>query len=297
VVVGVVVAAAIFVTVGPPAASLQRVTACELGAEVGTYTIWTPFLLIDIPDGGNVTYAANEGNITVVSGSLTLNDLRPQGGPIATGESGGSGLNRAGIYAEYADRNWTIHRVSNVSTEGGTSGPCTQPYVAQVGWPGSGCGGDAIIPIPDNTSDATAPNRWNGEPGFNGSEKWPGCPQQSPGTYATFDSALHLGGPGPGSPTNWNLCGVTGYERLTLVGIASVPLTLNVPYDGALVTVSATLRWVDSSVLPAYMGGPTTGYLVPGGWNWTLAPIGPVLTGLDPRNPLPGLVAFERSAC
>jgi hypothetical protein len=295
-VVGVVVASAVVIGIGPPGAFLQHVTVCQLGAEVGTFTIWTPGMLINIPDGGNVTFETNEWNITVTSGSLVLNSLQPQHGPIYSGGGGGSGLNRAGIWAEYADFNWTIFQTVNASTVGASSGPCTQPYVAQLGVPGGGCGGEAIIPLSDNATDAVEPHSWNGSGPFNGSETYPGCPQQTPGTYVWFDSSFHLGEAGAMAPVTWNLCGDSGYHPMTFAGVAQVPLVLHAPSQHGRLSVSAMLEWTDSPTEPVY-SGPTVGYLVPAGWNWTLAPVEPTSTPIDPYQELPSLVAFERSVC
>jgi hypothetical protein len=294
--VGAIVAVAVVVGIGPPGLLLPRATVCKMGTEIGEYTIWTPLMLINIPDGGNVTFHTNEWNITVSSGSLELNSLQPQRGPIYSGGGGGSGLNRAGIWAEYGDFNWTIFRTANTSEVGTSSIPCTQPFVAQLTVPGGGCGGEAVIPLSDNSTDAVEPHVWNGTSTFNGSETYPGCPQQTPGTYVWFDSSLNLGGTGPDTPVTWNLCGGAGYEPLSFPGIARVALVLHAPYGDGGVSVAAMLQWTDSPALPVYTG-TTVGYLVPAGWNWTLTPVGPTNSPINPDQELPSLVAFERSAC
>jgi hypothetical protein len=189
-VLGATVAIAVVVGVGPPGLLLPHGTVCQMGAEAGEYTIWTPLMLINIPDAGNVTFHTNEWNVTVTSGSLDLNSLQPQRGPIFSGEGGSSGLNRAGIWAMYGDFNWAVFRTTNASEVGASSVPCTQPFVAQLMVPGGGCGGLAVIPLSDNSTDAVEPHVWNGTSTFNGSETYPGCPQQTPGTYVWFDTAL-----------------------------------------------------------------------------------------------------------
>lgn len=294
--IGAVVAVLLLVGVGGPGLLLPRGTVCKLGDKIGAYTIWTPFQLINIPDGGNVSFATNEWNVTDSSGSLTLNSLLPPGGPIQSGLSGGSGLNRAGIWVGYGDFNWTFYRAINDSVPGGLQAPCSQSYVSQLNLPGGGCGGWAVVPLNDNATDAVEPHVWNGTAGFNGTEDYPGCPDQTPGTYASFDSALHSGLSGARAEVTWNLCGVSGFKSLVLYGIAEVPVALHVPFEGEEISVTATLESYDSPALKVYLG-PTVSYLVPGGWNWTLAPVGPVNSAINPYLPLPGLIAFERMPC
>jgi hypothetical protein len=296
IVVGVVVASVLFVTEGPPGALLPRGTHCELGAEVGNYTIWTPLQLINIPDGGNVSYANDEWNITVTSGSLVLNALTPQRGPIIGGFEGGSGENRAGLWVMYGDFNWTIYDASNSTSIGGASGPCTQPYVAELMTPGGACGGWYVVGLPDNTTDVGEPHIWNGTSTFNGTETYPGCPVQTSGTWVWFDSAFHGDRVGNDATIDWNLCGVPGYRSLVLNGIAEVPEILHVPFQGRSIAVTATLAWTNNRAISTIQGA-TAGYLVPGGWNWTIAPVGPAAFPIDPNEPLPSLVAFVRSAC
>jgi hypothetical protein len=291
----VIVGVVILVGFGWPGVFLPHGTVCQVGAEVGNYTIWMPLQLINIPDGGNVSYGSDEWNVTVTSGSLTMNALVPQKGPIFSSLAGGSGLYRAGIWAMYGDFNWTIYDTRNTSTMG-VSDPCTQPYVAHLIVPGGACGGSAVIGLTNNSTDLVEPHVWNGTAGENGTENYPGCPVQTPGTYAWFDSSLHLGLSGEPAGVNWNLCGLSGFHNLVLNGIAKVPVALHVPVLGKDISISATLEWYDSPALKVY-AGPTVSYLLPGGWNWTLAPVGPVNSKINPDLPLPGLVAFDRSAC
>ena len=49
--------------------------------------------------------------------------------------------------------------------------------------------------------------------------------------------------------------------------------------------------------LPGFPSFATAYYLLADGWNWTLAPVGPASSPIDPSAPLPALVAFVRSAC
>jgi hypothetical protein len=195
----------------------------------------------------------------------------------------------------YGDFNWTIYDARNTSTMG-ASDPCTQPYVARIMIPGGACGGWDIVSLANNSTDLTEPHVWNGTAALNGTEDYPGCPTQTPGTYVWFDSSLHLGLSGAQAEVNWNLCGVAGFKPLVLDGIAEVGVALYVPLQGKDVSVTATLEWYDSPALSVYQG-PTVSYLVPGGWNWTLAPVGPVDSMINTDLPLPGLVAFARTAC
>ncbi|MGA8664800.1 MAG: hypothetical protein WB809_07035 [Thermoplasmata archaeon] len=242
-----------------------------------------------------MSYANDEWNVTVSSGSLNLNVLTPQTGPVTGSWAGGSGLNRAGIAVMYGDFNWTIYATENSSAIV-ASDPCTQPYAAELVVPGGACGGFDYVALPNNTTDTIEPHVWNGTTGFNGTEQYPGCPVQTPGTYVWFDSSLHLDESGVQAAVNWNLCGVSGFKSLVLNGIAEVPVVLHVPYQGEAISVTATLEWYDNPSTPAHQG-PTAGYLVPGGWNWTLAPVGPTSSAINPDLPLPSLVAFERTAC
>jgi len=293
---GVIVAVIVVVSFGPGGLLLPRATVCQLGQNLGTFTIFTPAELTNIPYGGNMTDATNEENLTITSGSITTNPFQPWSGPLKSGVVDGSGENRAGIWATYADFNWTFYSVENVTKVGGSSSPCTQPDVAYRQIPGLGCGGEAIIPLANNSTDAIEPNVWNGTAGFNGSEDYPGCPVQSPGTYVGFDTSLNLNGSGNSKPVRWDLCGTSGYFPLVLNGIAEVPLEITAFIHGNKVSVHAALERYDNPSLPVYQG-PTTIYRVPGGWNWTLAPVGPTTAPINPSDPLPALVAFERSAC
>jgi hypothetical protein len=98
-----------------------------------------------------------------------------------------------------------------------------------------------------------------------------------------------------------NLCDVTGGSPLELANIAQVPVVVNVPYQGHEISASGYEVWQGqpNPELPTpYMDSFATAYyLLPGGWNWTLAPVGPAAFPINPNAPLPSLVAFVRSAC
>jgi len=289
--VGVLVAAVLFFGVGPPAAFLPRGTVCDLGPTVGMYSIWAPVWMANYPDGGNVSLGSLNGpNYTFTSGSLTVGALpsTPQGG-------GGAGESapEAGIFASYGDYNFTFFHTSNVSQVGASSDPCTQPYVATVTWATGFCQSTwSTIPLPDNSSDVVEPHVWNGTTGVNSSYAW-GCPHQTPGTSVWFDNALNLSGTGVAQPVRWNLCSTSQGQMLNVIGIAQIPVVVTVPFRGGSISASGYLTWTGSGDYSE----PAVTYNVPGGWMWTLGPVGPVSSALDPTVGLPGLVAFERSAC
>jgi hypothetical protein len=287
---GVVVAAVVVIGFGPSGRLLTHVTACRLGDNVGSYTIWTPDEIVNIPDNGSVTVGKSGWNVTMTSGSLSTGSIVPSGGSESTALS----PPQSGIYAEYFDVNWTVYQTQNVSEVGASAGPCTQPYVAESSGIGLGCGGGTVIPLIENSSDAVEPHVYNGSDGFNGSQSVQGCPKATPGTYVWFDSSFHSGGTGYDTPVSWNLCGHSSLVPLDVNSTAQLPVVVTVPFEGHTVSASGLLTWYDSST--AY-GGPTVVYHVPGGWVWTLAPVGPISSPIDTARALPGLVAFERSSC
>jgi hypothetical protein len=292
VVTGIAIAVAIVVSIGPPGFPLPRATGCQLGAELGRYTIRTPTTLVNIPDGGNISTAHNEWNLTMTSGSLTTNPLQPFGNEIPS-KVGFETRTTAGIAAEYGDFNWTFYRTVNASEIGGVGGPCTQPYIAEIGIPGGACGGFDYVPLANNASDAVPPHVWNGTSTFNGSETYPGCPRATSGTYVWFDSSYHANGTGSLQPARWDLYNSTGSFPLTLSGVARVPIVVTVPYDGGRISARGVLTWY----IPPSAFGSTAEYDVPGGWIWMIAPVGPAASAIDPALALPALAAFERLAC
>lgn len=289
--VGCIVAATIFAGFGPPGL-LSPGRVCELGSRIGNYTIWTPEPIVNVPDGGGVGFATAVGfwNYTFHSGSLTV-------GAISTGTSQssngpGEGPPQAGIFAAYADYNWTFYRTQNVSKAGVASDPCTQPYVGEFPLPPSGCNSDwSTIPLPNNATDALEPHVWNATTGTNstGNSR---CPVRDPGTYVWFNSSFNSGGTGAASPRTWSLCGKTGYQWVNLTGVAQVPVVVTVPLNNASISVSGYLTWT-----AGHPGWPSVTYQVPAGWLWTLAPVGPTNGPIVPGPTVTDLLAFERSAC
>ncbi|MGP8078849.1 MAG: hypothetical protein ACLQD8_02035 [Thermoplasmata archaeon] len=289
---GVGVAALLVLGFGPPGPWIPLVTTCSLGEPIGTYTIWTPSALVNVPDGGAARLGENQLNWTVSSGSLTVGQLAPPG-------PGGEGMgwsHQVGIVSEFNDESWTFYRTHNVSTRGGGAGPCTQPYVAEISGPGYGCGeAGAVLPLIDNSSDVVEPHVWNGTPGDNGSTGFPGCPTATPGAYVWFDSSFHSSGPGWNGPFDLNLCRFSGLYNISTRVPAKLPIVVHVPYQDGAITASGLLTWNNTAPSPAV--GPAAGYSLPSGWLWEIAPVGPVHSSLAQYLLTPGLLAFERKGC
>jgi len=292
---GVSVAVVLVVGVGPSGLLLPRVTTCELGTPLGTYTVWTLSMPLNKPPGVNVSATAESGawNFTFTSGSLTVGALRPGNGAGGWGDDGPL----AGISAQALEMNWSVFGVENTTTIGGPSGACTQPYVAEeYGVPVVGCGGFVTLPLANNSSDDVEPHVWNGT--GSGWERT-GCLPATSGAYIRFDTAFHTNGSGASAPVRWNLCDRRGDFPLVVSPQAEIPVVVNVPFGGREVTANGFESWQGgeySSTGP--IGGTTANYTVPGGWVWMITPVGPVSAPLDPgTGSLPALVAFERLAC
>jgi hypothetical protein len=294
---GAIVGLILVLGIGSPGFLLEHVTVCKLGNEVGTYVIWTPLSLLNKPEGTNVSVWAAAWNYTFSSGSLTVGALSSTTPNSAGGEQddepGG------GIFAGYQNHNWSFYQVVNESVIGTTAEPCTQGYVAELGNP-LGCGGLTTVPLSHNSTDTNEPHVWNGTTGFNGSEA--PCTVQTPGTYVSFDTSFNPNGTGTAAPVTWNLCNTPGNSPLELLGTARISVVVTVPYQGHDISSFGFLNWYGDP-----NGGSTGGpngiseasafYSVPGGWNWTIAPVGPAAFAVNPASPLPTLVAFERNAC
>ena len=290
--VGVTVGVLLLAGFGPGGLLLPHSEGCELGASLGEYTIWTPVMMANIPDGGNASMFADGFNYAMTSGSLTVGSTPS----ILFGVGFGLTLSTAGIFAVYLSVNWTLYQTQNASVLSSGASPCTQPYVAEfAGQPGY-CEGSGIIPIPVNSSDFVEPHIWNGTAGPNWQNSLPGCPYSTPGASVWFDTTFHSRGTGLASPTQLNLCGQNGSYPLELYLEAKVPVVMTVPYQGRSVSASGYLTWVSASPYPP--GFSTASYNLPAGWLWEIAPVGPVSTPVGPQpSTLPGLVAFERLSC
>jgi hypothetical protein len=287
----------IFVGFGPSGLFFAR-SVCKLGGEVGTWTIWSPEALVNKPDSTNVSIDVASVNYTFTSGSVSMGSLpaTPRGNIDNFGEFDA----RGGILGGYVNTNFTFYRVENDSVLGATSSPCTQPYVATAG-PELNCAGATYtIPMADNVSDLNEPHVWNGTTGINGSGGG-GCPTNTPGTYVWFDTSFHPAATGNSAPLALNLCRSQSAYPLVLDGIARVPVIVTVPYEGRTITASGLLTWQGQPNPPPPVSGtlsPATAYwFLSAGWNWSLAPVGPVGFAINPAQPLPGPVAFVRSAC
>jgi hypothetical protein len=297
---GLVVAILMFVGVGPPALFLRHVTVCRLGSEVGSYVIWTPLSIINKPYLTNVSIASYSDafNYTITSGSLSMGAL-PVTGSGGYGGEGDYGP-QGGLEVMYQNHNWTFFNTTNQSVVGSTPAPCSQPYVAELG-ASQGCGAWLTVPLlPDNSTDINEPHIWNGTTGENGTN--PVCAVETPGSYVWFDTSFHPGGTGNYAPVNWNLCREAGSHLLRLLGEARIPVVVTVPSRGHDISVSGYLNWYGNPGGAYSPGMPplpedTADYQIPGGWNWTIAPVGPAAFPINPDAPLPSLVAFVRSAC
>lgn len=252
-------------------------------------------MLANIPDGGNASFFAAGFDYTMTSGSLTVGSARS----IYLSHGYGLTLSTAGILADYFDENWTFDETENVSTMGTSATPCTQPYVAEfAGQPGY-CEGYGILPLPINSSDLTEPHVWNGTPSnwFGGAPGRPGCLNPTPGASVRFDTSFHGSGSGVASAARLDLCNQSGTHSLEVAVPAEVPVVMSVPHHGGSVSATGYLTWA-AAPNPSSPGFATAAYALPPGWLWDLAPVGPVTSPIDPQGSnLPGLVAFERTAC
>jgi hypothetical protein len=252
------------------------------------------------PEGVNVSVAAQTGgwNFTFASGSVTVGSIHPSG--LSAG-GWGDGNPASGISMQGTLVNWSFYGVHNASVIGTSSNPCTQPYVAEMGYPPTQqCGGFVTIPLADNASDVVEPHVWNGKLGLNSSApEPPNCPPATPDAYIWFDISFHENATGALAPVQWNLCNLTGSRPLDLPGVAEIPVVVYAPYEGHEISATGYQTWIG---LPN--GGATPGielwtasYTLPAGWLWMLSPVGPTPTPINPEMPLPSLVAFERLAC
>ena len=296
---GVVVGLLVLFGVGPPGFLLPHVTVCRLGEKVGSYVIWTPTSLLNQPDDTNISewVMGHDWNYTFTSGSLTVGSF--PSGPINYGGGFSSiGSDVGGLLGMFQNHDWTFYHAVNVSVVGTSPDPCTQSYVAEIGSP-LGCGGLVTLPLlPNNSTDTNEPHVWNGTIGENGSE--PECQVQTPGTYVWFDSSFDKNGTGTSAPVTLNLCNWPGTYSLGLQGLARIPIVVTVVYEGHDISSSGFLNWQGNptgAYIPLIGSEDSAYWSIPGGWNWSLAPVGPAAFRIDPAQPLPALLAFERNAC
>ncbi len=199
-----------------------------------------------------------------------------------------------GFLADFSDLNWTFYRAVNQTVVGSSGAPCTQPYLAIAGYTDCGGFGGGLIPLlPNGSNDSVEPHIGNNISGQH-------CSQETPGSSAWFNSSYHANGTGTDQPVDWNLCSQPN-GTLQLVGPAQIPINVTVPYGGHDISARGFLSWQGS--LSGGFVGPAPGsfdsaaWWIPGGTNWSLSPVGPAAFSIDPKAPLPGLVAFEERAC
>jgi hypothetical protein len=278
--VGVVVASTLVIGFGPPGLLLPKT--CQLGKDIGTYLVWTPLTLVNIPDGGGVSVSQNSWNYTMTSGSVTLTS--PPANTGLTGEQ--SSPPSSGIFNTFEETNWTFYETQNVSPSGSTAVPCTQPYIAEFTGAYDDCFASPTLPLQNNTSDAIEPHSSNWS-GFS-----PECPAPSPGAYVWFNTSFPL--PATGASTRLNLCGQSGFDTLAAYTPVQLPIAVNVPFQGREISSVGHLSWqgVDSAA-----DEPSVTYNVPADWMWEVAPIGPTHSPLNLSRTLTQLLAFERFPC
>ena len=286
---GVSVGVILLAGVGPYGLLIPRVSVCVLGDRIGTFTIWTLETPLNKPPGVNVSMFTDDGeyNWTFQSGGLTM------GNPHLSDGGGGWGDDTptAGISSMGLQRNWTFFSVQNASQVGGVAGPCSQGYVAEASYsPVQGCGGFVTLPLANNASDQDEPHVWNGTPSSTFATG--GCLETSPGAYYSFNASYNANASGVAAPVPWNLCGKPGEHPLEVITAAEVPIVVYVPYNGHEISATGHETWYSPDT-----DQPTANYTVPGGWVWMLAPVGPVLTPMNPLSGLPALAAFERLSC
>lgn len=278
--VGVVVASTLVIGFGPPGLLLSKT--CQLGKDIGTYLVWSPLYLVNIPDGGSVSVWQDPWNYTMSSGSVTLTSP-----PWNTNLSGDQGWPpSSGIFDTFEETNWTFYETQNVSPSGLTTSPCTQPYVAEFTGSYDGCFAASTIPLPNNTSDAIEPHSWN----WSGIS--PACPAPSPEAYVWFNTSFPL--PTTGTSTRLDLCGLSGVDTLAAYTPVQISIAVNVPFQGREISSVGHLNWqgVDSSA-----NEPSVTYNVPADWMWEVSPIGPANSPLNLGRALTQLLAFERFPC
>jgi hypothetical protein len=279
------VAIALVLLVGVPFI-VRPVTSCTLGSEVGSAWIWTPQILVNVPDGGSGSWDTNGGNWTFTSGSVVMGKV-PLGGTASLSP----GVNETGIVGVVGLAHWGFFATHNISTGFGTDDPCTQPYVAGLEAPLM-CGGSGnlttILPLANNSSDANELHVVPAQP----------CSVQSatPGAEISFDTSYHASNmSGNHQSETIALCGPLSSAPLnvSLTGIAKYPIEATMLLPSGPILASGFETW--QGPLPPL--GPTVGYSLPPGWTWNVSTVIPgVLPTLS--NPLTtSLLAFERSDC
>lgn len=285
--VGVAIALLLVFAYGPHG-TLTRSEVCKLGPSIGTYTILTPTDLANIPDGGYASITTYGWNYTMVSGGVTLGPLKPLGPFAVTTEHN---VPFSGILSDWAVFNWTFYRTENTTVVGGAPDPCTQAFLAQINFYGV-CGGlGIVIPISNNSTDASDPHTWSGDAQYNGTG--PGCPTLTSGAYVWFNTSFDSSDSSWGGSVDFNLCNRAGWYPLEVDGQVRIPVRVVVPFEGANISSAGYLTWSafgyshDQSIL----------YEVTMGWNWLLSPVGPSSQSIDLGTGHVPALGFERLAC
>jgi hypothetical protein len=271
-----------------PRGVFTRSEVCQLGPSVGTFAIWTPNDLANIPDGGYASIATGGWNYTMSSGGVTVGPLIPLP-PFSVRVT--HTVPASGILSDWADFNWTFFRAENASVAGGSPNPCTQAYIAQIDFPGVCAYAGAVIPISNNSTDASDPHVWNGTAAANGTG--PDCPALTPGAYVWFNASFSLSNSAGGKPEDFNLCNQTGYFPLYAKGPIQVPIRVVIPFDGGEISSTGYLTW---SAFGSF-GDESIGYDLPAGSNWELSQVGPSSQTFQFANGLIPAVAFDRLGC
>lgn len=285
--IGVAVIVASAVVVGIPELT-NPVTTCSLGREIGSASIWTPGILVNVPFLGSAAFSSNQIEWIFSSGSLQVG---------ATPRDGGGGLSPGppefGINGFFGLANWSFFEAQNHSQAFGTGTPCTQPYVAEI-TSALSCGAlgnlSTILVLPNNVSDAvqphTIPLSYSCNQGMT----------PSPGASIWFDTSYHVGGTsGSGASESLRLCGFpyTAPLNVSLWGPASYPIVVSMLADGQTIRATGNFVWSDSNP----HASPAAEYSLPNGWVWNVSTVGPG-TLPTPSNPsTTSLLAFERSSC
>lgn len=283
--VGLTAALLLVTALGVPGWALPRETTCQVGSEVGEFTIWTPSGIVNKPLDSSVNLFGDTWSYGFNSGSLTLIS------PTNPGSAGiGDSNPTAGILASYAEFNWVFYRTTNVSTVDANGQPCTQPYVAQVQLPALTQVEICLIPIMNNLSDVHQPHS------FNGTEGTPGCFVQPSDDYVSFFTAFPTSNGTPIVGATLDLCGQSQPYPLPLTGLAELPISITVHLSGGNLTASGVLSWTGGPQ-PADPYFVSAYYDLAPGWSWQLASIAAEENPFSPAMPLPGLLAFIQTPC
>ena len=281
------VAIGLILVIGIPGL-VRPVTSCALGSEVGSAWIWTPNILVNVPDGGSGSFDAYGANYSFASGSATSGSVPS---PAMEGAGLLPGHNESGIVGDTGLAHWGLLATRNVTSAAGTGHPCTQPYVAELLGPlycGAAGNLSGILALPNNASDLVQPHV---VPPTSCSLE-----EATPGASFWFDTTYHVSTPGASNQSEEvSLCGLGSRAlfNVTLAGVASYPVVVSIPVSGADIKSVGVMMWIGSSSELS----PTAAYSMPGGWNWNISTITPGILPTVAKPLTTSLLAFERTAC